>query len=237
MPVRLRSIPIDDCNHCAQRTSHAFCNFTLIPLHEYNGIGTNIQMPKGSILFHESSAAERVIVLCSGKVKLFCNSADGRTFNLRLSLPGDLLGLSAVITNTDYEVSAETMETCSLKVISKPDFLAFLHHQGEACLHTAVSLSLEYNAALANARSLALSGSVSGRLARLLLDWGGGSATCQTGVRFNMALTHDDLAGFTASTRETITRTLGQFQKQKLISIHGVSVQILEPKRLIAMTL
>jgi CRP/FNR family transcriptional regulator len=47
-----------------------------------------------------------------------------------------------------------------------------------------------------------------------------------------MDLTHEDLADFAGATRETITRTLGRFQKDKLIQIRGVTVHILLPEKL-----
>ena len=51
----------------------------------------------------------------------------------------------------------------------------------------------------------------------------------QKGLRFVMTLTHDDLADFTCSTRETISRTLGQFQKENLILIRGTTILISSP--------
>ena len=82
---------------------------------------------------------------------------------------------------------------------------------------------------------MALSGSASGKLASLLLDWGRVAGCGKLEMRFTMALTHDDLASFTATTRETVTRALGKFQRDKLIAIRGNSIHILCPERLAAL--
>jgi CRP/FNR family transcriptional regulator len=51
-------------------------------------------------------------------------------------------------------------------------------------------------------------------------------------MRFTMALTHEDLANLAGTSRETVTRTLGKFQRDKLIRIHGSSLTILDPDKL-----
>ena len=213
-----------------------FCNLSSEALVDFDTIGSSISLPKGAILFHEGDPGDRVHILCEGKVKLSCTSIDGRTLNLKIALAGDVLGLSGVISDTPFEVTAETLEPVSLKVIRKAEFIPFLERHGEASMHAAKVLSEEYKSAYSDARRLALSTSVSGRLAGLLLDWGR-LASCGKGeMRFNMVLTHDDLANFTGTSRETITRTLGKLQKDKLIAIHGAAVHILLPQKLAELT-
>ena len=213
-----------------------FCNFSPATLEDYDTIGTILTLPKGTILFREADAGNRVYVLCIGHVKLSCISKEGKMMNLKIASAGDVLGLSAVIAGSPFEVSAEALEPTTAKVIRRADFNAFLQRQGEASLHAARALSEEYKSAFAEARRLALSGSVSGRLATLLLEWGHVAACGNREMRFTMALTHDDLASFAATTRETITRSMSKFQSDKLIEIRGTSVHILEPEKLAALS-
>jgi CRP-like cAMP-binding protein len=49
---------------------------------------------------------------------------------------------------------------------------------------------------------------------------------------FTMTFSHEALAGFAGTTRETVTRTLGAFQKKELIRIRGTSVRILAEAKL-----
>jgi len=180
----------------------------------------------------EEDPANQVFVICRGQVKLSCVSKEGRTLNLKIAVSGEVLGLSAVISGSPFEVTAETMAPTDVSLIPRDDFLAFIRSHGEASLHAAHSLAAEYKSALSGARSLALSGSVAGRVARLLLDWGNAASSDRHETWFNMDLTHEDLADFAGATRETITRTLGRFQKDKLIQIRGVTVHILLPQKL-----
>ena len=44
-----------------------------------------------------------------------------------------------------------------------------------------------------------------------------------------MNLTHDELASMTATTRETVTRTLSKFKKDGVIKTRGVALTVLQP--------
>ena len=66
--------------------------------------------------------------------------------------PGDVLGLSAVLSGLPYEVTAEVIERSEVKTIRKQDFLRFLERHTEASLHAAKSLSQEYKTAFLDAR-------------------------------------------------------------------------------------
>ena len=151
--------------------------------------------------------------------------------NLKLALPGDVLGLGAVISVAHFEVTAETVMPTRLKVIRREDFLRFLHDHGDASWSAAQALADDYKAAMCGARSMALS-SVSGRIARVLLELGRSATQGKLGMRFNMALTHDDIADFASTSRETVTRTLSKFRKDELIQINGATVHILMPEKL-----
>ena len=50
--------------------------------------------------------------------------------------------------------------------------------------------------------------------------------------RFPLLLTHEEMASMTCTTRETVTRTLGQFRKEGWISIEDSLVTLHQPERL-----
>ena len=157
-------------------------------------------------------------------------SREGKTHILRIAVPGDLLGLGAAISGTHYELTAETIEPCVVKKIRRSELLTFLERYGQASMLAAKALSEEYKSAFFDARRLALSGSTAGRLAGVLLDWGRAAAGRNgTDMRFTMALTHEELANLAGTSRETVTRALGKFQKEGLIEIHGASFRVLSP--------
>jgi CRP/FNR family transcriptional regulator len=147
-------------------------------------------------------------------------------------MPGDLLGLSAVISGSPFEVTAEALMPVFADTIRRDDFLSFLSRHGEASMHTAKTLSDAYKSAFFDARRFALSDSVAARVASILLDWGKASSDGDAEMHFTMALSREDFASFVGTTRETVTRVLVIFQKKKLIRIRGISLYILLPDEL-----
>ena len=222
------------CSTCEVRRLRAFCDLSGPALADYAAIGVEASFQRGATLFREEDRPDAVLILCSGQVKLSCSSREGKTLILKMAMPGDVLGLGAVVAGTPYEVTAETVMPSRVKSIRRPDFLAFLQQHGESSLHAARSLAGDYKSTFLDARRLALSGSAAGRLASILLEWGRAASACgqQTEMRFTMALTHEELANLIGSTRETITRTLTRFKKNRLIEVRGSSIIILAPQQL-----
>jgi CRP/FNR family cyclic AMP-dependent transcriptional regulator len=222
-----------DCINCEHRSLRMFCNLDEVALNAYAAMGTETSFAKGTTLFEEGGRSNGVFVICTGQVKLFCTSKEGKTLILKIAMPGDVLGLGAVISGSTYEVTAETLQPTQIKSIPRDDFLSFLEKYGEGSLHAAKALSDDYKAAFFDARRLALSGSAAGRLASVLLDWGKTAATCgKFEMRFTMALTHEELANMVGSSRETVTRMLSRFKKEQLIQMRGSSILILAPELL-----
>jgi CRP/FNR family transcriptional regulator, cyclic AMP receptor protein len=228
--------PPEDCLHCEHRSLRTFCNLTEEALKEYDRIGIMMSHARGARLFCEGDTARNVFVVCFGQVKISSTSRDGKTMILKIAGPGDVMGLSAALANVPHEVTAEAIEPVQVKAIRKQDFVDFLSHHGIASMNAAQSLSSEYMTVFHDAKRLALSGSAAGRLARLLLDWGRTAANGKPEIKFTMALTHEEIANMAGTSRETVTRLLNQFRRDKLIAIKGASMTIVQPEQLERLT-
>jgi CRP/FNR family transcriptional regulator, cyclic AMP receptor protein len=229
--------PPEDCQSCEHRQDRMFCNLTSEALADYDQIGIMMSHTRGSRLFSEDDPARNVFVICFGQVKISSTSRDGKTMILKIAGPGDVMGLSAVLANVPYEVTAEAIEPCQVKTVRKQEFVDFLGRHGIASMHAAQSLSGEYLTVFHDAKRLALSGSAAGRLARLLLDWGrAAAANGKPEIKFTMALTHEEIANMAGTSRETVTRLLNQFRRDQWIIIKGTSLTIVKPDQLERLT-
>jgi CRP/FNR family cyclic AMP-dependent transcriptional regulator len=223
----------NSCKNCSDRSLRILCDLSGQAREDFEALGMQMKLPKRSIIFQEDDICDSATIVCMGQVKLSCTSREGKTHILKIAVPGDLLGLGAAISGTHFEVTAETIEPCVVKKIRRTELLAFLEKYGQASMLAAKALSEEYKSAFFDARRLALSGSTAGRLAGVLLDWGRAAAGCNgTDMRFTMALTHEELANLAGTSRETVTRALGRFQKEGLIEIHGSSFRVISPRGL-----
>ena len=188
--------------------------------------------PATEMLFREQTSADRVVILYRGHARLSCASKDGRSMTLRVAGPGHVLGLSAALSAGSFEVSAQVLEAVSAKTIRRAAFVDFLERHPEASLQVAQSLAEEYRNAFNDVRRFGLSTSVPSRVASLLMDWRTAPLKGQPEVRFQMVQTHDEIASFVATSRESVTRILTKFRQDKYIHIQGVWVEILEPEKL-----
>jgi CRP/FNR family transcriptional regulator len=202
-------------------------------LQDFDSIGFEANLPKGAILFRNGDLANSVALLCQGQAKLLSRSREGKVLILRVAIPGDLIGLGAVVSGGRHEFTAEIVEDAVVKSLQKNEFFAFLQRHSQVNVGVAGILSREYKAEFFDDRPLAPAHSAAGRLASIILGFSRGTGHEEPGGSFTMALTHQDLASLAGTSRETVTRVLSSFKRLRLICIRGTSVTVLEPASLI----
>ncbi len=209
-----------------------FANLRSEAAAQFSAITTEVTYSRGACLFFEGQASQNIFILTSGRVKLSVTSREGKIMILRVDGAGDILGLGAALATKTHEVSAEVLEPCRAKVIRTRDFMAFLQKHPEAAAEATRCILGEYQATFNNMRRLALPTTVAGRLANLLLEWRNARDNGEKQCRLTVALTHEEIAGMTNTSRETVSRVFHQFQREKLITVKGVSLTILQPQAL-----
>ncbi len=219
-----------NCLSCSQAGKHAFCNLGEASRSFLESNSIPMEYERGKILFREGDECTAVFVVCSGRVKVTATSREGRTLILRIADAGDVLGLSAALQGDEYEVTAEAIELSRVRVLHAKYLKQMLLEYADASLGVAMALAEDYRSAFDEACLIALPGSPAARLAHLILDWAAGAKRNGTNSFVTMPLTHEELASMMATTRETVTRTLGRFRKEKLISTRGMAWTVLQPE-------
>jgi CRP/FNR family transcriptional regulator len=218
---------IESCMGCKASREGFFCRFSTAVVRSVDEISHHTVMPAGALLFVEGQTPRGVFVLCSGKVKLYTTSKEGKVLILKQAEAGEVLGLSAAISGTNYEMTAETAVPCQLNFIGRHDFMSLLQNQSEVGVHSALSLSREFQGAYRDIHDLVLARSSSGKLARLLL-----SSCAPPGIleseelHLRSAMTHEEMAQRIGSSRETVTRLLSDLKKKRLIRLEGANLVI-----------
>lgn len=217
---------IDNCLICPVREDHLFCNLSLAALQKLNEIKSTAVYPKSSVLFIEGQLPRGVFVLCAGKAKLSASSRDGKTVILKISQPGDVLGLNAAISNRPYEATAEMLEPGQANFIARDALLQFLRENGEVALRVVEQLSRNYYSAYEEIRTLALTSSPSEKFAKLLLAWSDEAVHSANPLHLTSTLTHEEIAEMIGTTRETVSRLFSEFKKNQLLRVKGSTLII-----------
>jgi CRP/FNR family cyclic AMP-dependent transcriptional regulator len=218
---------LESCMGCKASRDGFFCRFSPPVLRSLDQVSRHTIMPPGALLFVEGQTPRGVYIVCSGKVKLYTTSKDGKVLILKQAEAGEVLGLSAAISGTNYEMTAETALPCQLNFIGRQDFMTLLQAHSEMGVHATLSLSREFQSAYRDIHDLVLARSSSGKLARLLL-----SSCAPPSVRESQELhlrsvmTHEEMAQRIGASRETVTRLLSDLKKKRLIRLDGANLVI-----------
>ncbi len=217
---------VDNCQSCRMKREDCFCNLSAPVLKSFSAISHQTTYPADATLFVEGQNPRGVFLLCSGKVKLSTSSRDGKVLILKMAGPGEMLGLSAVISGTEYELTAETAMPCQVNFVPREPLLDLLQKHGEAGLRSAQALSREFQSAYRDIHDLILARSSAGKLAKLLLSWTPMSANNTKEIRVRSGLTHEEMAQMIGASRETVTRLLSDLRKKQLIRLEGSTLVI-----------
>ena len=217
---------IESCITCPHREDRLFCNLPPAAVQRLSTITFASSYPKGATLFVEGQTGRGVFILCSGQVKLSTSSIDGKTLIVRLSEPGEVLGLPATVTGTAYELTAEVVEPTQANFISRQDFLSFLREYGDVALRVAQQLGETYHGAIAEMRTIGLSHSAGEKLARFILDLIPDRKSGKEAIKAKLTFTHEQIAQMIGTSRETVSRTFADFRKKNLLIVNGSTLTV-----------
>lgn len=176
------------------------------------------------MMFFDGDPATGVYLLYEGRANVLTANAQGKTLILKIALPGDVLGLNAVLAGTSHAVTVQTVRPCRFAFITREDFLKLVKEHSDACLYFAQRLSRDCHAAYEVIRSMC--NPVSARLARFLISCCANRDVCEGTVRAKVVLTHEIIAQRIGCSRETVCRTLSDFKRKGFAELVGTTLVV-----------
>ena len=203
-----------------------FCDLPKSVLAELDEISSTSSYARDAILFVEGQEPRGIFVICNGRVKLSTSSSYGKSILVRVAEAGEMVGLPGCISGKPYELTAEALEPLQANFIPREAFLQFLRQRGEVAVRIAEILSQIYQATLSEVRYLGLSTSTAEKLARFLLDLPADATQEKGQFRATLTLTHKEIAEMIGASRETVTRLLASFKRERLVKVRGSTLII-----------
>jgi CRP/FNR family transcriptional regulator len=226
----------ENCAQCTGQTPGTFCEFAPDLLQALDDVSHKMVLPSCAILFVEGQTPRGIFIVCSGRVNLSTTSREGKILILKSANVGQALGLSATVSDTAYETTAETATPCQITFIDRKHFLEFMQAHSEVGLHAAQCLSRDYQSAYHDIHDLILTRSSAGKLAKLLLSQGVNSGDDLENSRVTLLMTHEEMAQRIGASRETVTRLLTTLRRKRLIRLDGPRLVIRNRTALEALT-
>lgn len=217
---------VENCAQCPLTNESFFCGLSRTVRGALDQVSHKSILPAGAILFVEGQVPRGMFIVCSGKVNLSTTSREGKTLILKTAAAGEALGLSAAVSGTAYEATAETATPCQLNFVDRKNFLELMQAHSEIGLHTAQCLSRDFRSAHRDIHDLVLTRSSAGKLARLLLSQSPAQEEEESEIRVHAPMTHEEMAHRIGASRETVTRLLTNLRRKQLIRLEGPTLII-----------
>jgi CRP/FNR family transcriptional regulator, cyclic AMP receptor protein len=183
---------------------------------------------RGEVIYREANRSEWVVVLRTGRVKVSSNTASGTEVVLAVRGPGALIGELSAIDGEPLSATVTALEPVSALVVPLPEFERFLQSHGRVAfllmrqlttrLRDADRKRIEFGA-------FDTTGRVAARLVELAERFG---RTVDDGVRIDLPMSQDELAGWTGSSREAVTKALRALREEGWIRTGRLYVVVLD---------
>jgi CRP/FNR family transcriptional regulator, polysaccharide utilization system transcription regulator len=190
---------------------------------------------KGEIIACEGDIPTHIMVLESGKVKVYKDGVGSRTQIIRMLKPGENFSYRAMIANEPYNTTVSAFENSTVILIKKEIFISILRHNNALCFRFLEELATDLGAS--DARTVNLTQKhIRGRLAEALLILKKNYGLEADGATINIYLSREDLANLSNMTTSNAIRTLSQFVNEHLIAMDGRKLKLIDEERLIKLS-
>lgn len=187
---------------------------------------------KNMIVFMEGEPGDAFYYVKSGKVKIFRTYEDGREHIIHIMGEGDVFGEATLFNSINYPASASTYEDSVIGIIKNSELEKLVAQSPGLSLKIIKLLAAKLVLAQKKIKDLTFN-DVFSRTASLLLKLAEDHGThSDKGIVIDMPLSRQELADMAGTTRETVSRVLSKFRKEKSITELSDRIVILDAEKL-----
>lgn len=183
-------------------------------------------------VFLQGEHGNELYLLLSGSVRIVAEGAEGREITLALLSEGNFFGDMAVLDGHPRSASAIAVEDCDILVLRQSDFFDVLERSPASVRRLLSFLSERLRRANERIHDLSLL-TVRQRLAGVLRDLAvrEGESDDQ-GILLPREVNHRVLAETLSTSRETVSRELGELRTRGLVAQDGRRIRVLDAEGL-----
>lgn len=184
------------------------------------------KLKEHEILFRIGDELDDMVYVVQGKLRTYNVDKDGKAFTTGLHDKGDVIGFFGILENGRSMECAEALEPAKVVLIPKEEVFALLQrdHDVSVCFIKLLSRDVEDM----KRRMLQLAyASIRQRVAQTLLRIHERYAL-ENDPSMGVRLTREDLASVAGTATESLIRSLADLKEDKLISVDGREIRILD---------
>lgn len=195
-------------------------------------IATHKNFKKGEYIFFEGEAGDKFFIIKDGQVKLTKMIKNGDEQILNIFSSNDIIAEIVAFDKGSYPASAVTMTETDVIIFDQSELESLILKYPMIGIKLLREMSSRLRRAQENVRDLALKDSAA-RVAGLLLflseKYG---KKKKNNIILDISLTQQELASMIGSSRETVSRVLGQFENEGLIKTSRKKIKIFDTEKI-----
>ncbi|WP_071145482.1 Crp/Fnr family transcriptional regulator [Bacteroides ihuae] len=186
---------------------------------------------KNETIYCEGEAPTHLMCLLNGKVKVYKDGVGGRSQIIRMIKPVEYFGYRAYFAKEDYLTAASAFEPSTICLIPMSAVITLIEQNNNLGLFFINQLSKDLG--IADERTVNLTQKhIRGRLAESLLFLKESYGLEEDGSTLSIYLSREDLANLSNMTTSNAIRTLSQFATERLITIDGRKIKIIDEEKM-----
>jgi CRP/FNR family transcriptional regulator, polysaccharide utilization system transcription regulator len=178
------------------------------------------------VIFRQHTPTSHIMYVVSGLIKIYKEGRNKRNFILKISKPGEFIGLMSHFGSTSHQYSASAIQDAEIGYIDSHLFRDILRKNTAFALGIIHTLSLDglfiFERLIGQSHK-----QLPGRIADVILYF---SDVIYKQNDFEFPITRRELAELAGTTKESFIRTLAEFKNDKIISLDGSRVSIKSKK-------
>ena len=186
---------------------------------------------KNETIYCEGETPTHLMCLLTGKVKIYKDGVGGRSQIIRVIKSHEYFAYRAYFAEEDYVTAAAAFEPCTICLIPMPTIISLIQENAELAMFFIRQLSIDLG--ISDERTVSLTQKhIRGRLAESLLFLKDTYGVEEDQCTLSIYLSREDLANLSNMTTSNAIRTLSQFATERLITIDGRKIKIIEEEKL-----
>lgn len=192
---------------------------------------TLLSYKKNEFIYNEGEKPAHLMCLITGKVKIFKDGVGGRSQIIRMIKSVEYFGYRAHFANEEYVTAAAAVEPSLICMIPMNIITTLINQNNQLAMFFIKQLSIDLG--IADERTVNLTQKhIRGRLAESLLFLKESYGLEEDGSTLSIYLSREDLANLSNMTTSNAIRTLSNFANERLITIDGRKIKIIDEEKL-----
>lgn len=186
----------------------------------------------GQMIFSKGDEGTGMMIVVEGRILISATAEDGKEITLNYIDQGGILGEISLIDNKKRSANAIAAGVTTLLHIGRSEFIPFLRSNSDVAIQMLIMLCEKLRNTSDMVENIVLP--VPTRLAKLLFRLAGVPRDKMVaGFQLALNLSQREIGNLVGTSRETVNKTLSQWQNEGILKVEGSGVVILQPRNLL----